>query len=300
MNWGKAKNKLIILFISINLSLAWVNYRKESGIYTLKESKVNDIIKILQENNIYVDCDIPKGYKPLQKLTVLPYQINSTLRDSVAQKLLDGPEGITVSIETSSEGKHKSKRIYRKKHQAVIFDGENVLYFNESIEDYEGPIQIKQAKKTAEKWLSQIEYNPKEMHVQIIEQQGHVYMIYYDKYDGVPIFDSYVKMHITPLGVKEVKIHKVSLGELIGSKETIYSADQVFFSLMQKIAQSQPIHIKDIVIGYALENPKGTHLIAEEAIPFYQVILESGETYYINAYTNELRDETPPIMDDLQ
>ena len=45
------------------------------------------------------------------------------------------------------------------------------------------------------------------------------------------------------------------------------------------------------MIGYALENPKGTHLIAEKALPFYQIILEDGRMYYINAYNSEIREE---------
>ena len=117
-------------------------------------------------------------------------------------------------------------------------------------------------------------------------------MIYYDEYDKMPVFDSYVKLKMTPLGITDAEIHKVELGEATGEKQAIYSVDQVFFYLISLIGpREKPVVIKDIMIGYALENPKGTHLIAEKAIPFYQIILENGEIHYINAYTNEIRTQ---------
>lgn len=300
MNWGKAKRKLIILFIIVNILLFWGNYRKEIGVYTLRESQLNDIRQVLKEHNIYIDVDIPKNYQPIQALKVFPYQLDSSIREKIATQILGGSDGLTVSIQSPKSANEQQKRIYRRADQVVTFDGESILYRDEGILNLKGSIDIKEAKKIADQWIKQMEYDVKNMYIQIIQQADDMYIIYYEQHEGVPVFDSYVKMHITPSGISEAKIRKVEVGELTGPKQNIYSADQVFFNLIKTISQNHPIHIKDIVIGYALENPRGTHLIAEDAIPFYQVILESGEIYYINAYNNDLRDENPPIMEDLQ
>lgn len=296
MNWSKGKNRLIILFLSINILLGWANYRKGSGAHVLKETQVQDIKKVLEENNIFVDSPIPREYMPLQKLTVFPYQIDSKTREVFVNKLLQTLDGVKVSIEAPKVSDEKPRRIYRKDEEIVIFEGENILYRHEGIIEDDAVevrenMDINGAKKIAEKWLTQMEYSPRKMHMQVVEQPGDLHIIYYDKYEGMPVFDSYVKIQITPLGISQVEIHKVELGGVTGEKQDIYSVDQVFFYLIKIISKEEPIHIKDIVVGYALENPKGTHLIAEKAIPFYQVILEDGRIYYINAYNSEIREQ---------
>lgn len=295
MNWSRGKNRLIILFFSINILLGWANYRKESTAYVLKETQVEDIKLVLEENNIFIDTLIPKQYKPLPKLTVFPFQINSVIREDFVKKLLQTLEGVTVSIEAARLPDEKPRRIYRKDEEVVIFEGENILYRHEGraeVGEMEpSSLNIDQALKIAENWLNIMAYSPKKMHRQIVEESDGFHVIYYDKYDGIPVFDSYVKIKIIASGVREVEIHKVELGETTGEKQEIYSADQVFFYLQKLIATEEPTHIQDIMMGYALENPKGTHLIAEKALPFYQLTLADGRIYYINAYTSEIREE---------
>ena len=290
MNWSRGKNRLIILFLCINVLLGWANYRKNSSAYVLKESQVEDIKTILEENNIFVDSPIPKKYRPLPKLTVSPFPINSTIREDFVKKILGTLDGVTISVESAKTPNQKPRRIYRKDEEVVSFEGENILYYHEGGLDT-GAISVDEAQKLAEDWLSQIDYSPRKMHRQVVEDSDCVYVIYYDKFDGIPVFDSYIKTKITSSGVKEAEIHKVELGQVIGEKQEIYSADQVFFYLLKLIAADEPTHIKDIMLGYALENPKGTHLIAEKALPFYQIILEDGRIYYINAYNSEIREE---------
>lgn len=295
MNWNKGKNTLIILFLSINILLGWANYRKDTTSYVLKEAQVQDIINLLEANNIFLEVPIPKRYSPLAGLTVAPFQYDSSTRDQLIKQLLGTSHGVTVSIESAKSPNEKPRRIYRQEDQEVIFEGEKVIFRDEAIDDTQmleaSPMSINEGQKLANKWLSEKDFSPKKMHMQVVDDSKDLTLIYYDKYGGTPVFDSYIKFHITPSGIKEVEIHKVVLGEISGEKKEIYSIDQVFFYLIKSMATDQPTYIKDIIMGYALENPKGTHLIAEKAIPFYQIILEDGRTYYINAYTSEIREE---------
>lgn len=321
MNWSKGKNRLILLFLSINVLLGWANYKKGSDAYLLKESQIYDIRQVMERSHIFIDSEIPREYNPLQKLTVFPYQIDSGARETLVKQLLQTLEGVKISVVAPKVPNEKPKRIYTKNEEVVIFEGETIVYHHrgieqqkaqeESLKDLEQDLgldivtgaaieidtkkpkkslDVNAAKRISEKWLKQMGYSPRDMHIQAVEQEDSLHIVYYDKYEGTPVFDSYVKMTITPLGVSHMEIHKVKLGDITGEKQAIYSADQVFFYLIKEIATGEPIHIKDIMIGYALENPKGTHLMAEKAIPFYQVTLEDGETYYIDAYNNEIKE----------
>lgn len=319
MNWRKGKSRLIILFLGINILLGWANYKKVSGAYLLKDSQIYDIRQVMEKSNIFVDTEIPKAYRPLQKLTVFPYKIDSNAREILVKQLLQTLEGVKISVVPPTVPDEKPKRIYTKGEEVVIFEGEKIIYhhkgigqqdipedFPENLEPEESPetvtppglgvdkkdakksLDVNTAKRTSEKWLKQMGYSPRDMHTQVVVQEQNVHIIYYDKYEGTPVFDSYVKMTITPLGMSDMEIHKVELGDMTGEKQKIYSADQVFFYLIPEIKTGEPVHIKDIMIGYALENPKGTHLMAEKAIPFYQVTLEDGTIHYIDAYNNEI------------
>lgn len=290
MDWEKGKNRLIILFFCINLLLGWANYRKEVSAHVLKDSSVQGIKTVLETNNIFLDAQLPKNYKPIQKLTVSPFQMNSGIREDFVKKLLQSLDGVTVSVEPAKSPESKPRRIYRRGEEVVVFEGENILYKNEA-NVASGELDIDKAKKMADRLLTQLDYSPRKMHMQLIQDSNIGYIVYYDMYNDIPIFDSYVKIMVTSSGISEVEIHKVELGEAIGEKQEIYPSDQVFFYLMKTLSSDKPTHIKDIMIGYALDNPKGTHLIAEKALPFYQIILDDGRVYYINAYNSEIREE---------
>ena len=290
MDWEKGKNRLIILFFCINLLLGWANYRKEVSAHVLKDSSVQGIKTVLEANNIFLDAQLPKNYKPIQKLTVSPFQMNSGIREDFVKRLLQSLDGVTISVEPAKSPESKPRRIYRRGEEVVVFEGENILYKNEA-NIASGELDIDKAKKMADRLLTQLDYSPRKMHMQLIQDSNIGYIVYYDMYNDIPIFDSYVKIMVTSSGISEVEIHKVELGEAIGEKQEIYPADQVFFYLMKTLSSDKPTHIKDIMIGYALDNPKGTHLIAEKALPFYQIILDDGRVYYINAYNSEIREE---------
>lgn len=293
MNWSKGKNKLIILFLSINILLGWANYRKDSSAYVLKETQLQDIAIVLEANNIFLDTPMPKRYKPLPKLTVFPFQIDSGVREEYVKRFFGTLEEVKVSIEVAQTPDGKSRRVYRQGDQVVIFEGEKILYRHEGKAYALGldTLPVDQAETMAKEWLKKLGYTPRKMHMQLVSDSDYLQLNYYDKYQGIPVFDSYIKITMTSSGVKEIEIHKVELGESAGGKKEIYSVDQVFLYLIKLISGDEPTYIEDIMIGYALENPKGTHLIAEKALPFYQIILEDGRIYYINAYNSEIREE---------
>lgn len=294
MDWTNAKNKLIILFLSINILLGWANYRKVTSAYVLKESQIEDITNVLRQNNIFIDAPMPKKYKPLPKITVFPFQIDSNIREDYVKKFLGTLDDVKVSIKASDGTDSNPQRIYSKDGEDVIFEGEKIYYHNKDILEKDGDLDklsFDEAKKLANKCLIQLGYSPKKMHIQLDSSSDNLRLNYFDKYKGIPVFDSYIGVTITSGGISEVEIHKVELGEVAGDRKEIYPIDQVFFYLIKLISTDEPVYIEDITIGYGLENPKGAHLIAEKALPFYQITLKGGETYHINAYNSEIREE---------
>jgi len=292
MDWTNAKNKLIILFLGINILLGWANYRKVTSAYVLKESQVQDITNVLEQNNIFIDSPMPKKYKPLPKITVFPFQIDSNTREDYVRKFLGTLDDVKVSIKASDNREGNPQRIYSKGGEEVIFEGERIYYHNKALRGDANldDLNFDEAKKLANKCLIQLGYSPKKMHLQLGSNSDNLRLNYFDKYKGIPIFDSYIGITISPGGISEVEIHKVELGEAAGGKKEIYPIDQIFFYLIKLISADEPVYIEDITIGYGLENPKGAHLIAEKALPFYQITLKGGETYHINAYSSGIRE----------
>ena len=139
MNWSKGKYRLIILFLGINIILGWANYKKESSAYLLRDSQIYDIRKVMEENNIFIDAEIPKAYKPLQKLTVFPYQIDSNAREVLVKQLLQTLDGVKISVVAPQIPDERPKRVYTRGEEVITFEGENIIYQHKGIKEQDIP-----------------------------------------------------------------------------------------------------------------------------------------------------------------
>ena len=71
MDWSKAKTILIVAFIITNILLGFVVFSMEKQEQpTIKQSFIEDVTKILEKKNIFIDSEIPKEMPKLNALTV--------------------------------------------------------------------------------------------------------------------------------------------------------------------------------------------------------------------------------------
>ena len=97
MNWSKAKNWLIVLFIGVNLFLVFTIIRTNVQSSTIDRDTIANIVNILQENGIAVEADvIPQSMPDLGPIDVMnslsDYDALAALvLDANAQKAADTP-----------------------------------------------------------------------------------------------------------------------------------------------------------------------------------------------------------------
>lgn len=86
MDWTKAKSILIVALAVTNLVLI-ATYFFQNERFEANEKEMQDVtIKLLEENNIIVETDIPDGNPRMPKLTV---QYDTVNEDIIAQQLAD-------------------------------------------------------------------------------------------------------------------------------------------------------------------------------------------------------------------
>lgn len=69
---GEGKKHTYCHFLILNIVLAYMNYQKNSSIYTLTSQQESNIKKLLYENNIMLYTLLPKQYPPMRKLILAP------------------------------------------------------------------------------------------------------------------------------------------------------------------------------------------------------------------------------------
>ena len=75
MNWDKAKNYTIFFLLIINILLLVLNIVDKRD-HILTSSQKADIIKILNDEHIVLDCEIPDTFSPMSTLSMEMYEFD--------------------------------------------------------------------------------------------------------------------------------------------------------------------------------------------------------------------------------
>lgn len=294
MKWDKALTYLIIMFLCVNIGLTMGNYNRSIKAYKLSDERIQNITSVLKDNDIIIKAKLPTNFRPISPLWVLPFEMTPDIRDALVKNLL-GPQedGIIITKETSHMPYEKSARIYTKGNKQLKFRTNYVHYQDTSIETKQEFLTESRAKDVAEDFMQDLNI-PKSRKKIKMEYKSESYgasLTYYEVYDKLPMFGSYIHLKMTKDGVFEVSIHKNTVEEKAGNKRAIYPIDKVLFGLRDEINIDGQVVIDSIVLGYAIPSEVEMHILREEAIPMYKINLQGlDEPIFVNAYTNTVEE----------
>lgn len=297
MNVGKVLNRLIQVFLVFNILLLIANGIKITTSYVLSEERIANITSILKERNIQIDVVLPKKFMPKLKGAVFVEEMSLQLREQIVKALISPKlEEIVVSTDNNTYGK-KSNRVYTKDGITLTFAGENIAYSNTNIAGYE-PVDQSVAKKMCKSFMNQLALSNifDHAYIQDVSTPSETKLIYYPKFENIPVFDSYIEFTVTKNGIARANMHMAYIKGIqsIETKYTIYPIDSVLFSLGDHIDLDKHIDLKntvritDIVLGYHSVNTEGMDILQHEIIPTYKIIIEGlNKPVFVNAYTNK-------------
>ena len=289
MRWNKALNGLLIIFIVLNVALGWMNYDRFNRFYRISDERIETIKGILAQREIQVKADLPTLFIPRSSIWIEPMQITTTLRDQLVNRVFGKErEGVTITNETSGEY-GKNALIYRQEEAELAFYKTFLTYRNGAKQQEEGVLSQKQASKFAKAFVKQLNLEDylKEVKIDYRSESYGMEVTYYEVYRGLPIFDSYVKMKISPKGVFEAEVRCLEVTDQVSLTKPLYPIDQVLFALQKPIGENKAYVIESVELGYRLSQTEGVHILSEEAVPMYKITIEGlSDPIFVNAYTN--------------
>lgn len=303
MNWNKALNLLIVMFIIVNAMLGVANYKKHIQAYKISNEQVEMITKLLEEKGITLDCSLPKSFKPVDSLWIEPIEIEleTKIRDHLIKTFLKSElPGVMITKDPNSS-QEESRFIYKYDNKELRFVDNEVYYLDKNLTLEDTVIDEQQVLQVAEVFFEQLPMSESYKNVKIqhkIESYG-AEVTYYEVYKGFPLFNSYVRMQVTPEGVYSAESKLVKKCEEREVARPLYPIHRVLFELIgsfdeiiSKFGEYVAPIITNIELGYMIPHRDRKHLLEEEAVPMYKIELKGlEEPLFVNAYTNELKEK---------
>jgi len=296
MNWNKVINILILLFALINITLFTYKISYENNRYSLPDERAMLVKKALDAKGILLYEFVPEYYPKRQ----IELEAPTLDKERIKKEILGNKVTITLD-------KTLGEKISNENESLTFYTGERegyVFYKSENSSYVSKDLTISNIENIAIEFAADLYGEDVEMEVtyrkEIEEDLDNGVSKGYrlelnERYKDDIILQTFIKLYITEEGIKEALAVRFKPVDYIGSNKNIYPFDEVMYSLMfyledeleEQVVGDNSVVIKDIEVGYyLLDIDRRKYLYNLD--PHYRIIFESGETYYINAYTNDI------------
>lgn len=288
MNLGRAKLILIIAFTGLNLFLGYHLFWPDFGRLTRMAVTVEDMRvteSMLNEKNYYLDTSPDRTIRTGSFLTVsrsLEFQ-----RQVLLRMLQEGAEFSYSDEGTYYQKDEKTVHIQSTGLIRVLFTPPNDLAGESAALDN------REVRNLVESFLMEEHLMPAGAVFDSVENisPDTCVLHYYQEIDGVAIFTGQLKVMIEGNRVRSVEIYWVQPTEDSPVREMeVISAIEALSNLVRDLGPSDETQlITSIMLGYF-----SGEIDAEkwEISPVWRIVLQSGQVYYINAFTGNLEQDS--------
>jgi len=274
MDWKKAKIILIVVFFILNIVLAITLYNNFK-VEEISQLTIINTQKILEKNNIHIECPIPK------------YAGNDYML-TYEEKVLDKTK-ITNILLGDNYAKVNNDS-YKNGSKSLVFSSNSGFEFNDS--GYNNVLNTG-SKVDVDKYLKELsekldlpfdEFKQDGYYLNIKTDDG-ARVIYKGQYKGYTVFDNYIDVEVNNLGIKSIKyLYKKPIN--ITVKKDI-DVIPVYEILITKMTNYSGITIRDVDMGF-----KGYTTVDKETKTLYESLswrikTYDGKEFYFNARNGE-------------
>lgn len=274
MNWSRAKNWLIVLFLGLNLFLIFTILRINIQSSTIDKETVANVVSIMHANGITVSADnIPTKMPNLGPINVANNVVDY---DALAWRVLgDGYE------------KAEEKHLYTKDSRRLLFEGDTVHFKDSNPNEQLGALDEKAARSLVLDKLR--EYGFDMERAQVTAKKGAdnaFYVMAAQKIDQYVLYDSYFYFVVTERGIEEFSgsWFVVSGGQDVLSNEAarVKSIASVLLDFARdrsdKLVKESSDTIVKIDLGY-MTKAKETYHKNATAMPVWVIRCSDGQSY---------------------
>ena len=292
MNASRVLNRLIQVFLAINILLLAMNGTRIAASYVLSKDRIANITSILESRDIVMDIPLPRVFIPRRRGAIIIPESTAEAREKIVKSILSpNLEDIFISTKTNSQYDKKPSRVYTKNGATVTFSQDDIVYRNINVSEAK-PVKLITAKRICKDFINKVGLKKvfKSAYIEDLSTSDETRLIYYPKFEGSPVFDSYIHFRITRDGVAEAVMHMANIEAFksINTRYTIYPIDIVLFGIEDNLDLQKPVHITNIVLGYHSLGEEGMDILQQEIVPAYKISIEGlNEPLFVNAYTNK-------------
>ncbi|VDN48052.1 conserved protein of unknown function [Petrocella atlantisensis] len=283
MNMQKMLNGFIMIFLIINLGLFLFIYQRDVSRHTLSGERIDQLERILEKNDIYLLDHLP-DFHPKSKLRVsMPVDIEKELVEVFFQ---NEEVRFTISANAHTHETAVERLTFDQVNEkGRVFYGSNEPTFVPK--NLLGHEKLKSANDFVDKMtLGKGKYELTD------QRDGDVFSIYYynERFLGELIFSNETVVRMEEKGITEARAIRYVPQGFVGNPLELFPADEALYKFMSYIRafEDTTLTITDFDLGYAIGQSPLENVIWMEIEPYYRIKLSTGQTYFINAYTNEI------------
>lgn len=277
MDWSKAKTILIVAFLITNILLGLVLLSSEKQVETTTHERfIEDVTKLLNKKNIFIDTEISREIPSLNNLTVeyeilASYEANKNYFEGKG-KIESKDQDITTIIYNDEQVSIENKKI--------------LIYENKNQEEKYKDLNEEKAKAIALDFLRDKKYDTSDMLLYYIKNQDNVYLLEFSKmYKDRYIEKANTIIEVDSRGVK--KLERSWLNVLDEGETPIYisTAPKAILSLLS-MEDVYGKTIKDISLCYYFDPVESESKDARKGntTPVWRVLFDDGSKVIIDNY----------------
>jgi hypothetical protein len=290
MNMAKVKNVVLLLLVMLNLALFGL-IQAENGRFRLSAAQDTAIRKLFEMYGFEIDAAIPKNFRPMRGLYVLPFQHDM---DAHAQRFFPG--------ETPEAEEWLGSLTLRVGESSLTLENNVLRYLNHSGYATEAFLERGFGDAEAERELADgfvKRIVPPELNFVFDYSTDWLdfdevltAFIYRGYYGDRLIQNNWIRVLVNENGITRVTCHFTSVPQRFSSHpREIYSADEALFSALQRLVhrhRDNDVRVLGVDVAYFMvTNPTDTEFYTK-AIPCYKIMVEINgmiDIYWVDAYT---------------
>jgi regulatory protein YycI of two-component signal transduction system YycFG len=268
MDWSKAKNILIVIFLALNIILLYKNYDTISTGASIPQEILTNTKAILESRGVKLNCKIPTREKKAEiKSDSFVYD-----REGIVKQLLD----MNVPEKDIEEGKELTG-----KKGSLVFNDKGFTYICYEPGGREEVTSESDAEKLVDKFLKSLNLTKSGYILENSKKDsdGNFELKFIHKYEDYFIYDEYIKAIAGNNGIKKIEYRYSDIKDIVEiSEKKINDAYQVLI----KAVDIKDTGIEGIDIGFKKDESdeftKSSYLVLK-----WRVILSDGSERYYNA-----------------
>lgn len=243
--------------VIINLVLLALNvYKIQSN--TVSSERTANITNICRENNIQINCDLPKDIGASNQLLIKEYKYDYVK----LQQLFFG------SITDVQRTNDLNRIIFKKGNETLTIENSKVI-FNCPKKDYAEYIN------SINSMLGKFS----------VERKSGEMVYYFQTFRGTPVFSNYICVDLSGDNMV-ITLNYSEISRPTTSRQNVIGADEAIYYVINQMADdiSGPKSITGVEKGFY---DSRTSLSEESAIPPVYAIYVNDKIYYVNAYNGK-------------